>query len=82
MKDTIISARRKKIEIITFIICFVIANLANVYAIMTYRNTSFSELFTSLGYVTVAAIVLYIIWSIIRIIFYGVKSLVKPKKAR
>lgn len=79
MKDTIISAKRKKTEIITFIVCFVVANLANVYAIIAYKDTSFTEVFTSIGYVTIAAIALYAIWTVLRLIFWGIKSLIKAK---
>ena len=34
MKDTLITARRKKIELRTWLICFVIANACNLYAIL------------------------------------------------
>lgn len=78
MKNTVITAKRKKRESMTFFICFLLANLANLYAIVTYQNTSFSEMFTSLGYVTVVTFAIYLIWSIIRIIFCGIKRLVKP----
>ena len=30
MKDTVLTARRKKIELITLLVCFIIANLANL----------------------------------------------------
>ena len=49
MKDTILTARRKKIEIYSFLVCFVIANLLHVYAIVEY-GASFMELFTSFFY--------------------------------
>ena len=45
MKDTLITARRKKIELRTWLICFVIANACNLYAIIVYK-TSFTELLT------------------------------------
>lgn len=76
MKDTIITTKRKKIELFTLIVCFVIAFLLNLYAIIKY-DTSFSELFTSLGYVVVAALVIYAIWTIIRLLFYGIKKGIK-----
>ncbi|MDR3366261.1 MAG: hypothetical protein LBO71_04770 [Prevotellaceae bacterium] len=72
MKNTIISARRKKTELFTLLACFVLANMANLYAIVAY-NTSLAELATALGYVSIAALVLYIAWSAIRICFYGAK---------
>jgi cytochrome b len=75
MKDTIITVKRKKIEIVTLIICFIVANLANLYAII-HHKTSLGELFTSLGYVVVATFVLYVVWTAIRLIFYAIR---RPK---
>lgn len=72
MKDTIITARRKKIEIATLIICFIIADLVNWYAIAHYK-TSYRELFTSLGYVVVLTLALYLLWTVIRLIFHAVR---------
>ena len=39
MKDTVLTARRKKIEIITLLVCFVLANLVNLYAIIAYNRS-------------------------------------------
>ena len=36
MKNTVITARRKKIELLTLLVCFIIGNLANLYAIISY----------------------------------------------
>ena len=77
MKDTILTARRKKTEIYTFLICFIIAN---VYAIIAYK-ASFMELFTSFFYVLAFSVALYIAWSVIRLGFYALKKLLKPKKS-
>lgn len=46
MKNTVITARRKKIELLTLLACFIIGNLANLYAIISYE-TPFSEMLTS-----------------------------------
>lgn len=78
MKDSIITAKRKKIEVISLLICFILANLANLYAIISYK-TSCSELFTSLGYVLVASFVLYGIWTLLRIVIYGVGNLFRKR---
>ena len=43
MKDTIITAKRKKTELIMLLFCFLLANAGNLYAIITY-HTSFIEL--------------------------------------
>lgn len=81
MKDTLITSRRKKKELITWLVCFIIANLANLYAIIKYNDASFSELFTSLGYVFAASVVLYVAWTIIRLVFCGIRNLIrKPRK--
>jgi hypothetical protein len=76
MKDTVITVKRKKIEIITLIACFIIANLINLYAIVHYK-TSYTELFSMLGYVLVLTVVLYVLWTMIRLIFYVFKP---PKR--
>lgn len=78
MKDIVISSKRIRIELITLTICFVVANLLNLYAIIAYQ-TSFVELLTQLGYVFIFSVVLYIAWSFLRAIFYLIKKLVKSK---
>ncbi len=78
MKDIVISSKRIRIELITLAICFVVANLLNLYAIIAYQ-TSFVELLTQLGYVFIFSVVLYIVWSFLRAIFYLIKKLVKSK---
>lgn len=39
MKDTIITAKRKKTELIMLLFCFLLANAGNLYAIITYHTT-------------------------------------------
>ncbi|MDR1610566.1 MAG: hypothetical protein LBS08_03545 [Candidatus Symbiothrix sp.] len=75
MKDTVITVKRKKMEIITLIVCFISANLINLYAIVRYK-TSYTELFFMLGYVLILTAALYILWTVIRLIFYAIK---RPK---
>ena len=48
MKDTIVTARRKKIELITLLICFVVSNLIHLYAIIAYHALCFLGDFASL----------------------------------
>ncbi|MEY8723707.1 hypothetical protein AALN73_21505 [Bacteroides stercorirosoris] len=79
MKDTLITARRKKTELLTLLVCFVIGNLANLYAIVSYE-TPFSEMLTSIFYVLVFSCVLYVFWTILRILFYGIRSLFLKKR--
>lgn len=79
MKDTVLTARRKRTELITLLICFVVANLVNLYSILTY-NTPLSEIITSIFYVLIFSVALYICWSVLRILFYGAKVLFVRKK--
>lgn len=74
MKDTLITARRKKYEIITFMACFLVANLANIYAIIAYHTPVF-ELITSILYVFIFAVALYIFWCLMRLLKYGLRIL-------
>jgi len=78
MKDIIISSHRVKIELITILACFIIAFFTNLIAILHFK-TPIIELITSIGFVIVFAIVLYVIWSIIRLIGLGVKTLFSKK---
>ena len=79
MKNTVITARRKKIELLTLLACFIIGNLANLYAIISYE-TPFSEMLTSCFYVLAFSGVLYVFWTILRILFYGIRSLFLKKR--
>lgn len=76
MKETVITVRRKRREIIALIGCFIVANLVNLYAIIRYK-TSYTELFTMLGYVVILTFALYFLWTVIRLIFYAFKH---PKR--
>lgn len=78
MKETIITSKRKRTEIITILVCFLIANILNLYSIIKF-NTAFSELFTSLGYVAVATVVIYVAWTAIRLIIAGICKLLRKK---
>ena len=69
MKDTLITARRKKIELLTALACLVAAFLLNIGCILYYK-TPFSEAFTQIGYVFVIAAALYLIWTGIRLIVW------------
>ena len=79
MKNTVITARRKKIELLTLLACFIIGNLANLYAIISYE-TPFSEMLTSFFYVLAFSGVLYVFWTILRILFYGIRILFLKKR--
>ena len=76
MKDSVITAQRKRTELITLLVCFVIANVVNLCAIIAY-GTRFVELVTQLGYVVIFSVALYICWSVLRLIYYGIRSVVR-----
>ncbi len=69
MKDTLITARRKKIELLTALCCLLAAFLLNIGCILYYK-TPFSEVFSQIGYVFVIAVALYLIWTGIRLIVW------------
>jgi len=69
MKDTLITAARKKTELLTALVCLGIAFLINVGCII-YYHTPFSEVFTQIGYVFFIALGLYLIWTAIRLIVW------------
>ncbi len=79
MKDVLITARRKKKELITLLVCFFLANIANLYAIIAY-HTPVSELITSIFYVIIFAIALYIFWCLVRLLGYGLRILFSKKE--
>lgn len=80
MKDTVLTARRKKTELITLLACFIIANLVNLYAIIAYK-APYSELISSIFYIIIFTFVLYAAWAILRLLFYGLKALIIRKKS-
>ncbi len=81
MKDSIISAKTKKREFNIFIIALVVAFILNIISIIAY-NTQWIEVVSSLHYVLLFAIVLYIIQGIVRLIIWGIKQLVSRQKSQ
>lgn len=79
MKDIIITQKRIKKEIATFLVCLLVGILANLGAIIWYK-TSFSEIFTSLHYIAVFSVALYLLWSFIRITGLLISQLLKKSK--
>ncbi|MBQ8047309.1 MAG: hypothetical protein IJ196_05225 [Prevotella sp.] len=76
MKDIIINRRRQRLELLALLVCFVIAFGLNVYAIIAYDG-KWSELFWSLGFVVATTIVLYIAWTILRLLFWFCRQFIK-----
>ncbi len=79
MKDLIITRKRQKIELITILVCVVIAIALNAYAIIEYDG-QWSQLITSMFYVLTFAVVLYAVWTAIRLFVYLLKKVFTYKK--
>lgn len=79
MNDIVIKTKHIRREIIYFLSCVLIMELVNVFSVYTYKG-KWIELIMSIGYVCVAAIVLYIFIAFIRFIIYIIaKRLIKKK---
>ena len=73
MKDTLITVKRKRTEIITLLVCFVLAFLLNIACIFIYK-TPFKEVFTQIGYVVVITVALYLIWTALRLLVWLIQG--------
>ena len=69
MKDTLITAHRKLVELKTAGVCLLLAVLLNIGCII-YYHTPFYEVFTQIGYTVVIALGFYVIWTAIRLIIW------------
>ena len=69
MKDTLITAHRKLVELKTAGVCLLLAVLLNIGCIL-YYHTPFYEVFTQIGYTVVIALGFYVIWTAIRLIVW------------
>lgn len=76
MKDIVIKERHVKRELWIFLACVVVMELVNVYAIMDYDGR-WSEAVMSLGFVVVAAVVMYAVIALFRLMVYGIMKLIK-----
>ena len=69
MKDTLITAHRKLVELKTAGVCLLLAVLLNIGCII-YFHTPFYEVFTQIGYTVVIALGFYLIYTAIRLIIW------------
>ena len=69
MRDTLITAHRKLVELKTAGVCLLLAILVNIGCIL-YYHTPFYEVFTQIGYTVVIALGFYVIWTAIRLIVW------------
>lgn len=73
MKDLRITANRQKKELIVFSFCFLLSFVINIISIVVY-NTSWIEVIQSIGYVVVLAVFLYILFTLIRLLWLLLRS--------
>jgi formate hydrogenlyase subunit 4 len=76
MKDIVISSRHIRRELWIFLFCVLAMESLNIYAIIKY-NAPWTEAIMSLGFVVVAAVCVYLILWLIRLIVLGIKYGVK-----
>lgn len=74
MRDTIISAAVKRRELKVLLGCFVVANIANIFAIVKYA-TPWYEILTQMGYVVIITALIYALLSILRVAWWFIKGL-------
>lgn len=67
MKDITISSKQIKKELINLLVCFIIGFTANIGAIIYYKSLAI-EMLTSLPYVLVFTGIIYLVWSLLRLI--------------
>lgn len=81
MKDLTIhiSRRRQRYELITLAVCFCVAFLLNIWAIIKY-NAPWSELITSIFFVITFTIVLYVAWGCVRLLWNALSGKGKKKE--
>lgn len=72
MKDTVITAKRKRTEWIIMLACFIAANLLNIYSIIAYKSP-WTELYRSMFYVLLIAFFLYVVLLFLRLMFWGIQ---------
>lgn len=71
-----ISRRQQRTELITLTVCFTVAFLFNVWAIVEY-DAPWTELVTSIFYVITFTIVIYVAWTCVRLIWHALKKVKK-----
>ena len=76
MKDTLITAQRKRTELITAGVCFLLAVLLNIGSIAYYK-TPFYEVFTQIGYTLVIAAAFYVFWTACRLLIWCCRKALK-----
>lgn len=78
MPNIYISHHRIRVELVSLAVCFLIATGLNIYAIIHYKSP-FSELWTSILYVLMATAFFYAVWTLLRLLVYGIKRIINHK---
>lgn len=76
MKEIIITSKHIKQEWIALLVCFIVANLLNVYSIYQF-NTPWSELYTQWLYILLLSVVIYAVFTFLRLIVCGIRAYLK-----
>lgn len=79
MKDIVISGKVLKRELFIFLGCVAASWLLNVYSIIHYTRPAI-ELVSTIGYVVVLAVIVYLALWLPRLIVLLVRTLVRRKK--
>ncbi|HKK81674.1 MAG TPA: hypothetical protein VJ909_05460 [Prolixibacteraceae bacterium] len=78
MKNIIITGSQLKREFFIWFVSFIVAVAVNVYSIIKY-DTSWTELYTHLGYVVMISIMLYVALWALRGVFLLVRKIARKK---
>lgn len=78
MKDIVIKGIDIKRELWVFACCVLVMELVNIYAIISYDGR-WLEVIKSLGFVFVAAVILYLLLGIIRFTANGIRKLINKQ---
>jgi hypothetical protein len=76
MKDIVISEKKIKREVFYLAGSFIFSFLLNVFAVIFYK-TAWFEVFSQIGYVVIITLVLYLIITFVRVMWWLVKKLFK-----
>jgi hypothetical protein len=76
MKDIVVKWKWIKRELIWIFLLYILANLINLVSILVYK-TDWGELFTSQLFVLYLTEWLYVISAVARLIYFGIRALLK-----
>lgn len=80
MKDIIISSKQLKKELRIIAICFIVAFLINIAAVIKYK-TPWTEIFSQIGYVIVITFILYFVVVLVRLLVRLILKLFKKSNS-